>query len=191
VLSVVSIAMTPLVIETMPQIAQRNERPVFILIANIALYIVLPLCGGVWAVRHAPITAPKLALPLGLLATVTFLFLMWETRLMRRQAFYAISGGGTVLAIFLLQLLSMLIGWMLGGPDRETRRILATSTGMRSVIVVLYVARYCFPGTNVYMVALVYLSLMVPTNLLFHLAYTVWYKLRPNGGNVMRKDNAP
>ena len=191
VLSVVSIAMTPLVIETMPQIAQRNERPVFILIANIALYIVLPLCGGVWAVRHAPITAPKLALPLGLLATVTFLFLMWETRLMRRQAFNAISGGGTVLAMFLLLLLSMLIGWLLGGPDRETRRILATSTGMRSVIVVLYVARYCFPGTNVYMVALVYLSLMVPTNLLFHLAYTGWYKFRPNGGNVMRKGSAP
>ena len=191
VLSVVSIAMTPLIIETMPQIAQRNERPVFILIANIALYIVLPLCGGVWAVRHAPITAPKLALPLGLLATVTFLFLMWETRLMRRQAFNAISGGGTVLAMFLLLLLSMLIGWLLGGPDRETRRILATSTGMRSVIVVLYVARYCFQGTNVYMVALVYLSLMVPTNLLFHLAYTGWYKLRPNGGNVMRKGSAP
>jgi predicted Na+-dependent transporter len=191
VLSVLSIAMTPLVIETMPQIAQRNERPVFILIANIALYIVLPLCGGVWAVRHAPITAPKLALPLGLLATVTFLFLMWETRLMRRQAFNAISGGGTVLAMFLLLLLSMLIGWLLGGPDRETRRILATSTGMRSVIVVLYLARYCFPGTNVYMVALVYLSLMVPTNLLFHLAYTGWYKLRPNEGNVMRKGSAP
>ena len=52
--------------------------------------------------------------------------------------------------MFLLLLLSMLIGWLIGGPDRESRRVLATSTGMRSVIVVLYVARYCFPGTNVY-----------------------------------------
>jgi hypothetical protein len=47
------------------------------------------------------------------------------------------------------------------------------------VIVVLYVARYCFPGTNVYMIPIVYLSLMVPTNLLFHLAFTGWRKLRP------------
>ena len=54
----------------------------------------------------------------------------------------------------------MLIGWLIGGPDRESRRVIATSTGMRSVIVVLYVARYCFPGTNVYMIPLVYLSLM-------------------------------
>jgi hypothetical protein len=62
--------------------------------------------------------------------------------------------------MLLLLLLSMLIGWLIDGPDRESRRVIATSTGMRSVIVVLYVARYCFPGTNVYMIPLVYLSLM-------------------------------
>jgi BASS family bile acid:Na+ symporter len=125
-----------------------------------------------------PKVAFRLVLPLSLLATVAFLFLMWETRLVRRQAFIAIRGGGTVLAMFLLLIVSMLIGWLIGGPDRETRRILATSTGMRSVIVVLYIARYCFPSTNVYMVPVVYLSLMVPTNLLFHLAFTQLHKLR-------------
>ena len=179
VLSLVSIAVTPLAIEAIPQAAQRNERPVLILIANIALYIALPLCAGVWVARRAPKIVPRLVLPLGLLATVAFMFLMWETHLMRRQAFNAIRGGGTVLAMFLLLLLSMLIGWLIGGPDRETRRILATASGMRSVIVVLYIARYCFPGTNVFMIPLVYLSLMMPTNLLFHLAFTGWHKLRP------------
>ena len=79
----------------------------------------------------------------------------------------------------LLLFLSMLIGWFIGGPDREARRILATSTGMRSVIVVLYIARYCFPDSNVFMVPIVYLSLMVPTNLLFHLLFTGFQKLRP------------
>jgi hypothetical protein len=29
------------------------------------------------------------------------------------------------------------------------------------------------------MIPIVYLSLMVPTNLLFHLAFTGWHKLRP------------
>jgi BASS family bile acid:Na+ symporter len=179
VLSLVSVAMTPLAIETMPQMAQRNERPVPILISQIALYIALPLCAGVWVARHAPKTVPRLVLPLGLLASVAFSLLMWETRLMRRQSLNAIRGHGTILAMFLLLLLSMLIGWLIGGPDPETRRILATSTGMRSVIVVLYIARYCFPGTHVYMIAIVYLSMMVPTNLLFHVAFSWWYKLRP------------
>jgi BASS family bile acid:Na+ symporter len=182
VLSLVSIAMTPLAIETMPETLQHNERPVLFLIANIALYIVLPLCAGVWAVRRMPRVAPRLVLPLGLLASVVFLFFMWETRLVRRQALNTIRGGETILAMILLLLVSMLIGWLIGGPDRETRRVLATSTGMRSVIVVLYVARYCFPGTNVYMIPIVYLSLMVPTNLLFHLAFTGWHKLRQEQG---------
>jgi len=182
VLSLVSIALTPLAIEAMPQMRQGSAWPVLILIAHIALYMALPLCAGLWAAQRAPKTAPRLVLPLDLLATVAFLFLMWETRLVRRQAFNAIRGGGTVLAMLLLLLLSMLIGWLIGGPEPETRRILATSTGMRSVIVVLYIARYCFPGTNVFMVPIVYLSLMVPTNLLFYLASTGWYKLRHTEG---------
>ena len=80
----------------------------------------------------------------------------------------------------------MLIGWCIGGPDRESRRVLATTTGMRNVIVVLYVARYCFTDTHVFMVPIVYLALMVPTNLLFHLGFAVWQKLRPAQGNVGR-----
>jgi len=83
-----------------------------------------------------------------------------------------------VLAMLLLLLLSILIGWLIGGPDPESRRVLVTSTSMRSVVVVLYVARYCFPGTDVYVVPIVYLSLMIPTNLAFHLAFAGWHKLR-------------
>jgi predicted Na+-dependent transporter len=179
VLSVVSIAMIPLAIQVMPETVQSNQQPILLLVTNIALYIALPLAAGVFVARHAPKIAPRLVLPLGLLASGVFVFLMWETRLVRRQAFDEIRGGGSIAAMALLLLLSMLIGWLIGGPDRESRKVLATTTSMRSVIVVLYVARYCFPGTNVYMVPIVYLSLMVPTNLVFHLAFTGWNKLWP------------
>jgi hypothetical protein len=92
-------------------------------------------------------------LPLGILASVVFGVLMRETRLLRREAFNTVRGRGTILAMLLLLLLSRLIGWLIGGLDRESRRVLATSsTGMRNVIVVLYVARYCFPGTSVFMI---------------------------------------
>jgi BASS family bile acid:Na+ symporter len=182
VLSLVSIAMTPLVIATMPDMTRHNQRPLLLLLGSIVLYVALPLWVGVWVVKRAPKVASKLVLPLSALATVVFLLLMWETRLMRHQAFDAIRGGGAILAMFLLLVVSMTIGWLIGGPDRETRRVVATSTGMRSVIVVLYIARFCFPGSNVYVVPIVYFSLMVPTNLLFHLAFTGWHKLRPVAG---------
>ena len=179
VLSLVSIVLTPLAVEVMPRIAQRSERPIMNLIASILLYIAAPLCLGLWAAQRVPRVAPRLIPFLEILATAVFAFLMWETHLARRSALLAIAGRGTILAMFLLLVLSMLLVWFLGGPDRESRRILATATGMRSVIVVLYVARYCFPGTNVYMVPIVYLSLMVPANLVFHLAYAAWSRMRP------------
>ena len=179
ILTVVSIATTPLVLEVMPQTAQRSERPILSLTVSILLYIAAPLCAGLLVARRAPKMSLRVVLPLEILATAVFLFLMWETRLARRQALYAIAGHETILAMFLLLVISMLIGWFVGGPELESRRVLATASGMRSVIVVLYVARYCFPGTNVYMVPIVYLSLMVPTNLLFHLAFAGWRKLRP------------
>jgi len=140
ILSLVSIAITPLAIEVMPQIAHRNEQPILSLIVSMLLYIALPLCVGLWLARRTPKVAPRLVLPLEILATVVFLFLMWETHLARREALNAIAGRGTILAMVLLLVASMLIGWFIGGPDRESRRVLATSTGMRSVVVVLYVA---------------------------------------------------
>ena len=177
-LSLVSIAITPLAIEVMPQMAQRSQRPILNLTLSILLYLAMPLFIGWWLARKAPKLAPRLVMPLEILATIVFLFLMWETRLARREALYAIAGKGTLVAMFLLLVSSMIIGWFVAGADAEARRVLATATGMRSVIVVLYIARYCFPGTKIYMVPIVYLSLMVPANLLFHLTFAVWQKLK-------------
>src|SRR5215467_2862040 len=178
-LSLVSIVLTPLAFEVMPRIAQRSERPILNLIASMLLYISVPLCVGLLLARRAPVTARQLILPLNVLASGVFIFLMWETRLARREALHSIAGRGTILAMLSLLIISMIIGWFTGGPDNDSRRVLATSTGMRSVIVVLYIARYCFPGSHVYMIPIVYLSLMVPANLLFHLVFMGWHRLRP------------
>ena len=178
VLSAVSIALVPMAVEVMPQTAQHSERPLLNLIVSILLSIAAPLYAGLWMARRVPKQAAGLVKPLELLATGVFLFLMWETRLARREALDAIAGRGTILAMFSLLIISMLIGWFIGGPDAESRRVLATSTGMRGVIVVLYIARYCFPRTNIHMIPIVYFSLMVPTNLLFHVALVGWRKLR-------------
>lgn len=177
-LSMLSIAITPLAIEVMPLMARRSQRPILNLTMSVLLYLAMPLCIGWWLARKAPKIAPRFVLPIEVLATVVFLFLMWETRLARREALYAIAGKGTILAMLLLLVSSMIIGWFVAGRDAEARRVLATATGMRSVIVVLYIARYCFPGTKIYMVPIVYLSLMVPANLLFHLTFMVWQRLK-------------
>jgi bile acid:Na+ symporter, BASS family len=177
VLSLVSIVMTPLAVQIIPQAARENQRPILSLVGAIFLYIALPLCAGLWVARRAPEIARRMVLPIIILATFVFVFVMWETRLVRRQALHAIAGHGTIVAMVLLFLSSFLIGWMIGG-DTDMRRVLATSTSMRNVVIVLYIARYCFPGTSVYMVPIVYLSMMVPANMLFHLSFAVWRRFR-------------
>ncbi len=173
VLALVSIVMTPLAVEIFPQAARDNQRPLLSLLSVIFAYIALPLCAGLWVGRRAPRIAPKLVLPLVIVATVAFSYAMWETRVTRREALLAIAGHGTILSLALLFLSSMLIGWMIG-KDADTRRVLATSTSMRNIVIVLYIARYCFSGTGVYMMPLVYLSIMVPANTLFYLSFEVW-----------------
>jgi BASS family bile acid:Na+ symporter len=173
VLALVSIVMTPLAVEVFPQAARDNQRPLLSLVSVIFAYIALPLCAGLWVGRRAPGIAPKLVLPLVIVASVAFSYAMWETRVTRREALLAIAGHGTILSLALLFLSSMLIGWMIG-KDADTRRVLATSTSMRNIVIVLYIARYCFSGTGVYMMPLVYLSIMVPANTLFYLSFEVW-----------------
>jgi bile acid:Na+ symporter, BASS family len=173
VLALVSVVMTPIAVEIFPQAARENERPILSLVSVIFAYIALPLGAGLLVYRRAPRIAPRLVLPLVIVASVTFSYAMWETRAMRRQALFEIAGHGTILALVLLFVSSMLIGWMIG-EDADTRRVLATSTSMRNIVIVLYIARFCFPKTNVHLVPIVYLSIMVPANMLFHLSFAVW-----------------
>jgi predicted Na+-dependent transporter len=163
--SLISIAITPLAVEILPRSTIHLERPLLYLVASIFLYIAAPLLIGMWLSLRAPRAAHKLVKPLNVLATVAFLALMLGTRMLRAQARHAISRNGIWVMLVLL-LFSMALGWYLGDRDRETRLILATSTSMRSVVVCLYVDRYCFPGTLVYVAPLTYLSLMVPINAL-------------------------
>ena len=47
VLSAVSLAMTPLAVQVLPQGSRRSERPLLFLLIHIVLYIAMPLAGGV------------------------------------------------------------------------------------------------------------------------------------------------
>jgi BASS family bile acid:Na+ symporter len=167
ILSLVAVVIAPIAVEVVAH-RQSEYRPVEELILSLLLQLVVPLVAGVLLARWWPAGAPRLVTPLNIVATVTFVLLMWETRGLRRQAFREM-GPQPVLALFALLVLAMAIGWWLGGPDRESRRVMATATSMRNVVVCFFVARYWFPGTQTYLVPLAYLGMMVPVNLLFTL----------------------
>lgn len=175
VLSIAAVAIAPVAVRVVPHI-ESQYRPGQDLILSLLLQIVLPLAAGVMLARRWPSIAAKLAGPLSILATVIFLFLMWETRAVRREAFRSMEGWPLLTMLGLL-VMAMAAGWWLGGPDRESRRVMATSTSMRNVVVCFFIARYWFPGTKAYLVPIAYLGMMVPANLLFTL-YQKWRERR-------------
>jgi BASS family bile acid:Na+ symporter len=76
-------------------------------------------------------------------------------------------GMNGLLAMLLLIAASMVIGWMLGGPDRGTRRVLTVNTSMRNVALALAIASRSFPGADVDVGVLAFSALMLPPNVLF------------------------
>ena len=172
ILSMAAVLIAPVAVQVVPH-QQSQYRPTEELFLSLLLQLVVPLAiGAVIARTWPPLIAP-VSRWLDIVATLIFLLLMWETRAIRREAFQTL-GRGLVLALFALLFASMAIGWWFGGPDRESRRVMATSTSMRNIVVTFFIARYWFPGTPVYLVPIAYLGIMVPTNMLF----TLYQKMR-------------
>jgi bile acid:Na+ symporter, BASS family len=76
--------------------------------------------------------------------------------------------GKTALGYMLLFILvSMAVGWFMGGPAKETRAVLATVTGTRHAVLCLLMALYAFPHPAVQTALVAFSALMLPPNLLF------------------------
>jgi bile acid:Na+ symporter, BASS family len=172
ILSMAAVVIAPVAVQVVPH-AQSQYQPGEALLLGLLLQLVAPLAVGAVIARIWPPVVAPLSRWLDIVATLTFLLLMWETRAIRREAFRTL-GSGLVVALFALLFASMAVGWFLGGPDRETRRVMATSTSMRNIVVTFFIARYWFPGTPVYLVPIAYLGIMVPANMLF----TLYRKIR-------------
>lgn len=141
-----------------------------------AVYLLLPLLAGFALQRWAGSAARVLRKPVSLCAAVSFPAIVLLTMSMKSAATRAM-GAPALAAMLLLVLGGMAVGWLLGGPETGTRRVLATSTGMRNAMVALLVALTSFPGSDVDVAVLAFSALMVPPNLVFTV-YQNWQDRR-------------
>ena len=129
-------------------------------------YLLSPLLLGFALQRWAPVVAAALLRPATWCAALSFPAVIVLTMAMKSAATRTL-GAPALIALLLLVLGGMVVGWLLGGPDTGTRRVLATSTGMRNVAVALLVALTSFPDSDVDVAVLAFSALMVPPNLVF------------------------
>ncbi|MDR3569591.1 MAG: bile acid:sodium symporter [Syntrophobacteraceae bacterium] len=145
----------------------------------IVLFLLLPLLAGFALGRGATQVAGALQKPMLLISNISFVLTIVFTLGLRRKAAGSI-GWAALTAMALLILLSMAIGWRLGGPDKSARQVSAIATSMRNAGLCLLVAAASFPGRNVQTATVAFMALMVPPNMLF----TACQRLRGGRGQT-------
>jgi bile acid:Na+ symporter, BASS family len=134
----------------------------------VALFMLLPLVLGTLVHHLARTAAGRLSGPVSLIATLAFIGAMVKMLNITKWAKGEMGTKGLV-AIVAFILISMLIGWLLGGPRKWTRPILATSSSMRNIALALAIAIRSFDDPAVLTPLVAFMAIMVPMNLLYML----------------------
>jgi BASS family bile acid:Na+ symporter len=141
----------------------------------VALFMLLPLVLGMLVHGLAGPVAQKVAGPVSLIATLAFVGAMVKMLNVTKWAKGEMGKAG-LLAILVFILISMLIGWLLGGPRKFTRPVLATVSSMRNIALALAIAIRSFDDPAVLTPLVAFMAIMVPANLLYMLISKVAVK---------------
>jgi len=128
-------------------------------------YLLLPLVAGILVRSRAERLAEKLSKPCLITSAVLFVAVVVLLLGLRKEAMNAI-GKEALFYMLLFIVISMTVGWFMGGPAKETRPLLATVTGMRHVALCLLIALNSFPDRAVQAPLLAFSALMVPPSTL-------------------------
>ncbi len=165
-LSMSSIFISPLIITFFLPKAINFTIPYFKAFWFIVLFLLLPMMIGMLVYDRYKNIANKLAKPsaiVGTLAFITFIVITLEERQTAMK-----SLGLEVLSLMVLFiLLTMLIGWLMGGPRKGTRQILASASSMRNAALALLIVTNAFPNMNYEVPVVAFSALMVLPNMIF------------------------
>jgi BASS family bile acid:Na+ symporter len=165
-LTVLSLLFTPPLARLLLNIDRGLTLPYDRAISAVLLYIVLPMAFGLAINRWAHALALKLRKPVSICAGLLFVLEVIFTGALKSAAMKKVGLNG-LCAMVILILAAMIIGWLLGGPDDGTRRVLAVSTSLRNVALCLAIAARSFPGADVDVAVIAFSSLMFPPSAVF------------------------
>ena len=129
------------------------------------VFLLLPLLLGMWIRARAPAWAEKLYKPAMLISTLCFIASVVISLGLRQDALNAL-GSGAVIAMLAFVVITMAVGWFLGGPDPDSRQVLAVSTNLRNVGLAYVLVEDCCGDPLLASAVLAYMAIMVAPNLL-------------------------
>lgn len=177
VLSLAAVVLTPAIAGLLIPYNTPIRLPVLSYIGRLVLFLLVPLLIGFAIHRWKPGVATVLRKPVLVTATILFpasVILAIGTTGAAKKAI----GQSTVEAMFILIIGSMIIGYLLGGPDPGNRRVLAHGTSMRNVAICLLIAYTNYSDTAVPIVIAAFAGVMIFPNVLFFLYEAILSKWR-------------
>ncbi len=185
ILTIVALVVSPVLVRGVAIIETSYKLPYARLITLIVVLLVLPLLAGFAAEATAPVAARRAQKPIIILSNVLFIASVIVPMALKKGAVREI-GGKSVAVMLILILGSMVIGWLMGGPDKGSRQVLTITTSMRNVGLALLVGLAAFPGRAVYIAVLAYMLLMVPPNAVF----TIYHGIKSRRGRTSESERA-
>jgi bile acid:Na+ symporter, BASS family len=134
----------------------------------VSLFMLFPLVLGIIVQGMSGAAARRLAGPVAWVGTLAFIGAMVKLLTLTKWAKGQMGKKGLI-GIVIFVLFSMLIGWLLGGPRKFTRPVLATASSMRNGALCLAIAVRSFPDFAVLAPLVAFFAIMVPANMLYML----------------------
>jgi BASS family bile acid:Na+ symporter len=176
-LTLLSIFLTPLLLALALPKGMDLTVPYGQAVLFVSLFMLLPLVLGMLVCHLNGPAAGKLAGPISLIATLAFVGIVVKLLNITKWAKGEMGTRG-LLAIVAFVLISMLIGWLLGGPRKFTRPVLAAASSMRNIALALAIAIRSFDDPAVMTPLVAFMAIMVPANLVYMLIAKVVGKRR-------------
>jgi len=141
------------------------------------IFLLLPLALGLLIRERAGSLGERLGKPMAFVGTVAFLAFMVLT-LSIRQVVMANVDSADVEAMLGFVFASMVAGWLGGGPQRETRQVLASASSMRNVGLCLAIVTRSLPDSGIEIPLVAFCALMIPPNLVLTILMLVLNRFR-------------
>jgi BASS family bile acid:Na+ symporter len=165
VLSLLSIVFTPILVKVLLPLQIGMNLPFLRIILFVLVCLLIPLAVGFMIRGRSEKGAAAMGRVMLIVSNISFVATTLVTAATNKEAMRSL-GGQDVLALLLLVVLSMVIGWWLGGPERGNRRVLAIATSMRNAGLCLLISMRAFPESGADVTVIAFMGLMVTSNVL-------------------------
>jgi bile acid:Na+ symporter, BASS family len=147
-----SILYLPLIL---PQLIPGVDVEAWSVAQPLIMMIMVPFIVGLLLKVRYPGAAAKLEPPLDRFSSVCLIVVVVAVVALYRQSLINAVGEGAIGACMLFLALSMATGYLLGGPDVGTRRVLALGSGQRNIEAVLLIASTSVADPKVIVMAVI------------------------------------